>query len=237
MLLPVIVPVLFWAIYHYYKDRHLPEPPGKLVLAFLLGGSAALVARLFYAGLGVIGLRFDALALADSNLVGLLLYALLAIGPIEELAKLLPFVLVVLRFREFDEPLDGLVYASFIALGFAAAENVWYLQFLTPVEAVARGFASPVVHIVFASIWAHWITGARLAGRPVLLPALAGFGIAASLHGIYDFIVLANPVFALPVAAALVVGIWVWRLKLMRLMHLDAVARGRGGTGDGQANG
>lgn len=229
MLLPVVLPVLFWAIYHYYKDRHLPEPAGKLVATFLLGAAAALLAKLSYVGLGFVGLRFDALALADSDLLGLLLYAVLVIGPVEELAKLLPFVVIVLRFRAFDEPLDGLVYASFIALGFAAAENVWYLQFLTPLEAIARGFASPVVHIVFASIWAHWITGAWLAGRPVLLPALTGFGIAALLHGIYDFIVLANPVFALPVAATLIVGIWMWRLKLMHVMHLDAVATDRDG--------
>jgi RsiW-degrading membrane proteinase PrsW (M82 family) len=36
-LLPVILPVLFWAGYHYYKDRHLPEPVSHLALAFILG--------------------------------------------------------------------------------------------------------------------------------------------------------------------------------------------------------
>ena len=29
-LLPVVLPILFWAAYHYYKDRHLPEPVGHL---------------------------------------------------------------------------------------------------------------------------------------------------------------------------------------------------------------
>ncbi len=36
-LMPVTLPVLFWAAYHYYKDRHLPEPVGHLLLAFTLG--------------------------------------------------------------------------------------------------------------------------------------------------------------------------------------------------------
>jgi len=57
-----------------------------------------------------LGLRFDAGALAADDPVALLAYALLAIGPIEEIAKLLPFVLVVIRFKAFDERLDGTGY-------------------------------------------------------------------------------------------------------------------------------
>ena len=170
------------------------------------------------------GLRYDAFALADESVTGLFLYAMLAIGPIEEFAKLLPFLIVVVRFRHFDEPIDGIVYASFIALGYAAAENVQYLQFLTPVEAVARGFASPVVHILFASIWGHWIGTAKLEKRALLPAAFVGFLLSAAAHGIYDFIVLLEPVNALPVAALLVVGGWVWRLRLLHILHLDAVA-------------
>lgn len=222
--LPVVVPVLFWGAYHYHKDRHLPEPLGHLVLAFLLGIVASYLAGALYAGLDVVGLRQDALQLADTDSLALFAYSVLVIGPVEELAKLLPFLLIILRFREFDEPLDGIIYASFIALGFSAAENVHYLQFLSPVEAAARGFAGPVVHIVFASIWGHWIGLAFLDGQGLLRCSLIGFAIAAGLHGIYDFIVLLKPVGALPIGALLIVSIWVWRLKLMHLLHLDAVA-------------
>ena len=37
MVLPILLPVTFWACYHYYKDRHLPEPVSHLALAFGLG--------------------------------------------------------------------------------------------------------------------------------------------------------------------------------------------------------
>ena len=133
-------------------------------------------------GLGPLGLRFDAGALADASALGLFAYAMLAIGPIEELAKLLPFLVVIIRFDEFDEELDGIIYASFIALGYAAVENWQYREFLTPLEAVARGFASPIVHILFASVWGHWIAQAHLNGRSIALGATAGFAIAAALH-------------------------------------------------------
>ena len=220
--IPVVVPVVFWAAYHYHKDRVLPEPTGNLVLCFVLGILAAGLSKAMYVGLEPLGLRYDAVALAAENGPGLFAYAMLAIGPIEELAKMLPFLLVVIRFKAFDEPLDGIIYASFIALGYAAVENYHYLDFLTPAEAFARGFAGPVIHIVFASIWAYWITRALLAGKAISWPTCIGFLLAAGLHGLYDFMVLRYPVAALPIAAALIASIWIWRLRLMQGMHEEA---------------
>jgi RsiW-degrading membrane proteinase PrsW (M82 family) len=225
LILPILLAVLFWAAYHYHKDRHLPEPLLNLLLCFVLGLAAAPFSKLMYMGLEPLGLRFDAVALAETNAAGLLAYALLAIGPIEELVKLLPFLIVAVRFKAFDEPIDGIIYASFIGLGYAAAENLYYLDYLTPLEATARGFASPVVHILFASIWAYWFTRAWLAQKPVALPLATGFAMAAVLHGIYDFLVLLEPVAALPIAASLIVAIWIWRLILMRRLHRDAVQK------------
>ena len=181
LILPAVLPVFFWAAYHYHHDRHLPEPAWTLALAFCLGVLAVGVAKLLYLGLEPIGLRYDALALAESNRRVLFAYALLVIGPLEELAKLLPFLVVILRLRAFDEPVDGIIYASFIGLGYAAAENFLYLDHLSPFEAAARGFASPVVHILFASIWAHWITSDWLARRPFGRSLWVGFLAAATL--------------------------------------------------------
>ena len=221
--LPVLVPVLFWAAYHYNKDRHLPEPPGNLALCFVLGVLAAALSKGMYIALEPVGLRLDAVALAASDGLALFGYAMLAIGPIEEAAKMLPFLLFVIRFKAFDEPLDGIVYASFIGLGYAAIENYHYLEFLSGWEAIARGFAGPVIHMLFASIWAYWITRAALARRPIAVPAALGFLLAAGLHGFYDYLVLRHPVSALPVAAAMMAAIWIWRLRLMQRLHEDAV--------------
>jgi RsiW-degrading membrane proteinase PrsW (M82 family) len=223
IVLPVVVPAIFWAGYHYHKDRYLPEPPLNLALCFGLGVSAAIISKWMYLALEPLGLRYDAVALASGNPLGLLAYALLVIGPIEELAKLLPFLMFVLRFKSLDEPLDGIIYASFLGLGFAAAENVYYLDYLTPLESAARGFASPVIHILFASIWAHWITQAHLDQKPIRRAVTLGFLLSALLHGLYDFLVLQRPVAALPIAATLIIVIWIWRLILMRRLHRDAV--------------
>lgn len=220
--LQIVVPVLFWAAYHYYHDRHLPEPAGNLLVCFLLGFVSAGISRVLYEGLGLVGLRYDAFELGISNLPGLFAYAMLAIGPVEEVAKLLPFLLVVLRFRALDEALDGIVYASFIALGYGTAENLHYLQFLTSLEAVARGFAGPLVHILFASVWGYYIALAYLTRGRWLLATLLWVPPAAFLHGAYDFLVLAEPLAALPASALLMLAIWSWRTVLIRGVHSRA---------------
>jgi len=220
--LPIILPIVFWSAYHYHKDRHLPEPPLNLLLCFGLGVLAAGLSKALYIALEPVGLRFDALLLADTSTLGLLTYSLLAIGPIEELAKLIPFIIFVRRFRAFDEPLDGIIYASFIALGYATVENWYYLDFLTPLEAAARGFAGPVVHILFASIWGFAIGCVHIAGRSIWFAAARGFAIAAGLHGLYDFAVLQISINALPIASLVIVAIWIWRLQLMRTLHEEA---------------
>jgi RsiW-degrading membrane proteinase PrsW (M82 family) len=221
-LLPIVVPVVFWAGYHYHKDRALPEPVPLLVLTFFLGMLAAGISALLYQGLGLVGLRFDAGYLADNAPSALLAYALFAIGPIEELAKLLPFVLIVLRFPMFDDPMDGIIYASFIGLGYASVENWQYLEFLTATEAIARGFASPVIHMLFASIWGHWIARAHLARSQVIRTTVVSALAASLLHGLYDFAVILNPRHALPVAAGMIVAIWIWRLRVLRSLHREA---------------
>lgn len=218
-LLPVALPVVFWAAYHYYKDRCLPEPIPHLLLAFALGLGSFYLGMLMYEALGLLGWRRDAFLLADQSLPGLFAYAVLAIGLIEELAKLIPFMLVVVFFKEFDEPIDGIIYASFIALGFAAVENVRYLPFLSGWEAVARGFAGPVVHMVFASIWGYYIGRAWLCKEAVCRTIIGALALTALLHGIYDFVVIALPPWGLPIAAGLIIGIWLWRLQLIRALH------------------
>ena len=66
------------------------------------------------------------------------------------------------------------------ALGFSAVENIQYLQYLTSLEAIARGFAGPVVHIVFASIWGYYIGRAWLCRRALTRTVIAALAFTAA---------------------------------------------------------
>jgi len=149
-------------------------------------------------------------------------YALLAVGVVEELAKFLPFALICLRFREFDERIDGIIYASAVGLGFAACENLVYLQFVDGPALLGRAFASPLIHAMFASIWGDAVARARLAGRSIVRASAIGLAVAAAVHGLYDFLVLAVSPVLRPVTAAIVLLIWLWRIRLIERLQAEA---------------
>ena len=218
-ILPIALPLFFWIVYHLWKDRHLPEPPGNLVLAFLLGAGSFYLGISMYWALEFVDLRLDAYGMVETNLGGLFAYSLIVIGGIEELAKMIPFLLIILRFKAFDEPIDGMIYGSFIALGFASVENINHVGFVTIGEAWARGFAGPVVHMAFSSIWGYYIGSTFLCGKPITRVVITCLAFTAILHGLYDFIVIALPSPALPISASIILWIWLWRLRLIRKLH------------------
>jgi RsiW-degrading membrane proteinase PrsW (M82 family) len=122
--------------------------------------------------------------------------AFVVAGAVEEACKILVVYWVVWRRPEFDERMDGIVYASRAGLGFALVENVLYLG-LTE-RTLAGELELWVVRAVFAipghAIWTG-IIGAlaarrRFDGRGLGL--LGGYLIAVALHGSYDLCVFAQ---------------------------------------------
>jgi RsiW-degrading membrane proteinase PrsW (M82 family) len=97
-----------------------------------------------------------------------------------------------------------------------------FLGTLSPAEAVARGFAGPAVHIVFASLWGYRIGRTRLSGGNVIRAALVWLAVAALLHGAYDFIVLGYSGTGLAFAALLILTLWVWRLRVVWRLNARA---------------
>jgi len=220
LLTGIFTPALFWLGSFTYKDRARPEPFAPMGTAFLLGLGAAWICLLFYSLLPFLGLPSDPSALAETDRWRSFGYALGVIGLLEEACKLLPFLLIV-RFKSFDEEIDGIIYASAIALGFASWENIRYLQYLDGFELYGRAFASPLTHTVFSSIWGYVVGRARIKGNPVLPAVLGGVGISAALHGLFDFFTLS---LALRIPAALLIlSIWIWMIRI--LDKLDFAAR------------
>ncbi len=51
-------------------------------------------------------------------------YEMLVVGPMVEFAKFFIFLLIMLRRKPVQEPLDGMLHAAAVALAFSLAENV-----------------------------------------------------------------------------------------------------------------
>lgn len=226
----LIAPAMFWAAYHYYKDRHQPEPVRNLLLTYGLGIAAGYLGLRAYEVLEFIGLRHDAYALAESSRWGLLVYAVGVIGLVEETVKFIPFWLIGTRLHHFDEPIDGIIYASFVALGFATYENFYYLPALDGLEAIGRAVVSPVVHVAFASVWGYACSRAQIEGRSLWPAAGRALLLAAVLHGAYDFVAIGVTEWVRVVPPLIVLGLWWWRLRVFQHLHDRAKADSSGSS-------
>jgi len=218
----ILTPAIFWMAYFYFKDRLQPEPFLKIGTSYLLGIGSALVVVQVLRLLPFLGFPDDPSLLMEGQRWGYLFYSIFVTGLIEEFVKFLPFLLFVLNFSAFDEKIDGIIYASMIALGFASYENIQYLVYMDGWELLGRAFASPLTHTIFSSIWGYTAGTARLEKKSLLWPSIMGIGLAALFHGMFNFLTTSS---VLRIGASLLIlVIWIWRIRLMERLSRNAPA-------------
>jgi RsiW-degrading membrane proteinase PrsW (M82 family) len=223
----IIAPALAWILYFYYKDRFQPEPWRNLGLTFILGLIAALACINFFKLLPYLGIPEDPSALMDAHGWSYFLYSIGVIGLVEEFFKYLPFLIVVIRLKAFDEKIDGIVYASILALGFASYENSRYLAYMEGFALFGRAIASPLTHTIFSSIWGYMVGKARLSRKSILAASLKGLLLGAFLHGLFDFFTT-SPALRLG-SSLLILVIWIWRIRVMEsLSHKQETVNSSG---------
>ena len=175
----VIPAIVLMAIVARYDSKR-PEPKRLLYWATALGGASTLPVivvqlflELFNPG-GVLGALYKAYGIA---------------GVTEECAKALVVYVVVWKSKDFDERLDGIVYATRAGLGFALVENVLYLFGEKTVGGLVWVFVLRAVlavpgHAIYAGFMGYWAARKKFDGTG---PGLAGgLAIAIFLHGSYD---------------------------------------------------
>lgn len=187
----VIVPTLLWL------DRYEAEPARYLVFAFLWGALVAIVGAFF---LNTYGLQL----LVESRWTDPFETGAVYLAPFtEETLKGLGILLIyLLRRREFDGIIDGIVYGGIIGAGFAFSENILYLgrayalygdEGLTGTF-VVRGIMGPFGHPLFTALTGIGIGIAVSSRRPVVrvLAVLGGWICAMLLHSLWNFSTLAG---------------------------------------------
>src|SRR5712675_2862920 len=99
-----------------------PGPPAKVWTAFVLGAASISL-------LGAVRAPFmRLLAMPENPWVGQVLHAVFGIALPEETVKVLAIVAVSAVRRPFSDPINPVVYGAAVGLGFAAYENLAYLE-------------------------------------------------------------------------------------------------------------
>ena len=182
----VVVPTYLWL------DRYEVEPAWLLALAFAWGAICAPAGALFLNTGIQIAMRMA--GAQDPDVVTAVFGAPLVEEGLKGFGVLL---IVLLRRREFDGVVDGIVYAGMVGAGFAFSENILYLgrefveygqQGLTELF-ILRCIIGPFAHPLFTAFTGIGLGLAVAVMRSAwsrVLVALGGFLLAALLHGIWN---------------------------------------------------
>jgi len=183
-----VAPVLIGLCYMYIRDKYEKEPWRLLAVGLFFG--AVITAPIVQ----VEGLILSWMPLLDQN--GEALYvSFLVASLVEEAFKLLVLALLMWRERNFNERFDGIVYAVFISLGFAGVENVLYV--VSPElgglsTAITRAIYSVPAHGLFGVAMGYYIALMRFEREAKWRHAICAFAVPWVLHGVFDFILLAD---------------------------------------------
>lgn len=188
-----VLPAFILMYYTYQQDKLQREPVKNLVKAFFFGWLSVLASL-------CISIPSMSLGLFPSEIHTMgdaFRTAFFGAAIPEETAKLFLLWLFLRRCKDFDERMDGIVYAVCVGMGFAAFENIEYL-FASGSEWVTTGIGRSLTaipgHFAFAVIMGYYYSlnhfdkyRAPLAGLKMwLYPVLA--------HGIYDSVAMISNV-------------------------------------------
>ena len=218
----VVLGTGLWLFVLRRYDRVDPQRLRRLVAVALVGGGASLtVAALLNEAFGhLLGLPPD----FPDRLGGIPLARLggyaLFVGFNEEACKALAAVAAARLLGRLDEPIDAMLVAMTVALGFAAVENAVYAQQYGREVLLVR-FLWPVpAHMAYAAVWGYGLARARFGGRgsgfAVLAPSVVAAGL---LHAGANFALLSGTNPAALASLAGLVGLAVLaHLRLRRLV-------------------
>lgn len=182
-----VLPAVFLLRYIYRQDTVEKEPPGLLLSLLAMGVLAALLSGVLER-LAETVLR---MMIDPGSPVYTILLAFLVVALVEEGTKF-----YLLRQRTWEHPafnyrFDGIVYAVFVSLGFAAFENIQYVLRYGLSVALPRALLAVPGHMSFAVFMGVFYGRAKLCEAygdeaGIRRNLATGYLFAVFLHGFYD---------------------------------------------------
>lgn len=180
-----LVPAAVWIAFFYRRDRREPEPKHMVLQVFLLGGLLAAAV-----GIPLVESVFNVSSWLTRSTMAHILGAILVVGFTQEFLKYAAVRFSVFGSNEFDEPIDGIIYATAAGLGYAAVLNIAFVVDSGGVDlgaGVLRITVTSLAHASFAGVVGYFLGTQKFSQRPAWWSA-AGVGIAAVLNGLFYYL-------------------------------------------------
>ncbi|MBU1167873.1 PrsW family intramembrane metalloprotease, partial [Patescibacteria group bacterium] len=134
-----------------------------------------------------------------NTLTAIIFGSLLVVAPIEELLKYFVVREAVVKNPNFDEPVDGVIYAVVAALGFASLENI-LVVFGEGGEIILLRFATAtLMHALTSGIVGYHLGLAMIKPEKKKSLVIQGLVIAILLHALYNISVSLSNSFAITI--------------------------------------
>lgn len=192
LLLLSLAPVFIILVYIYYRDKYEKEPLMLLFEGLVAGGVMVIPILYFEKHLQGLGSDLTGLGLAFWT-------AFMVAALVEESLKFLAVYLLLWKNPNFNEEFDGIVYAVFVSLGFAAVENVFYVFSGENSYQVGfmRAFTAVPAHAIFGVMMGYRFGLARFIRSKRLWYLSTALVVPILCHGGYDFILMSQKPFLL----------------------------------------
>lgn len=213
-----LAPVFIIAAYIYFRDKYEKEPI-RLLIFSLLAGAISVVPILFLEGF------LDSFTESFPGLLAAAWKAFVVAGFSEELFKYMALYLLIWRSREFNEKFDGIVYATYISLGFAAVENVLYVYEGGITTGLMRAITAVPAHAIFGITMGFFFGLAKFYEKERKSLRLKALIYPILLHGIYDFILFTGIEWLTVVFVAFVIFLYVSGLKRIKNLSNQSIYR------------
>lgn len=178
------VPGIIWLLFFLQEDSRRAEPKTLIVSTFLWGGVATFV---------VLPLQIAAkYFLLAGGIGGGTWLHVSALATVEEILKFAAVYFWISGRKEFDEPIDAMVYMVAAALGFATVENVATVLRATsaPELLTLRFIGATLLHALASGIVGYyWSRG--IIKRKVFLYVVGGLFAASVFHSIFNYLMVA----------------------------------------------
>ena len=193
LLASALLPALLLMRWIYRQDTIEQEPRNLLGKLVLLGALSCIPAGLLESLFIPVMSRFA----PEGSLKNSFLQTFFVIGVAEEGCKYYMLRRATWNDPNFNYRFDGIVYAVFVSLGFAALENVSYLLNFGPSVLVARGLLSVPGHCTFGIFMGLYYANSKQAdiynsGLGHRRNQWLAFFVPVLLHGFYDFCLMSQ---------------------------------------------
>ena len=174
-----VLPVILLLLYIYKQDKYEKEPLWLLLLAFLAG---------------IVSIPLDLALVSIANGIWysdtVFYSAFVEAGFPEEICKFIVLFFLIWWNRNFNEYMDGIVYATFVSMGFACLENILYVVGGGLGTGIMRAIISVPGHFLFGVLMGYFFSLAKFSGEGKLGYLLLSIIVPGVVHGLFDWLLM-----------------------------------------------